>query len=263
MHYLLVAGFDVFGNVGHQLMTRMYMDFLRMEGEMNFLALLPSHDRQTVLARWYRQRSEPHNRYFADANSYFPQESGIRYRSNDSLGELYGLLKQHTAAVREPGRDLESSGLRGAPLAALQRLAALRGIPVSLLPEDSLLIINTGPRRTAVVAMISNSALSNVSEMFREEKRRLPQEDTLTLLNGPVGAYPNALFAVDAENLPKFVDQVAALKTPADLGVLFDRYAVRRTDPRFWTISDRMHDDWQARDPVEFGILDYSRLNNH
>jgi len=82
----------------------------------------------------------------------------------------------------------------------------------------------------------------------------------------PASQAPNlsdSTLAVDAENLPKFVDQVAALKTPADLGVLFDRYAVRRTDPRFWTISDRMHDDWQARDPVEFGILDYSRLNNH
>jgi hypothetical protein len=31
IHYLLVAGFDVFGNVGHQLDARLSMDFLRME----------------------------------------------------------------------------------------------------------------------------------------------------------------------------------------------------------------------------------------
>ena len=33
--YLLVVGFDVFGNVAHQLDARLYMDFLRMEGEFN------------------------------------------------------------------------------------------------------------------------------------------------------------------------------------------------------------------------------------
>ncbi|GAL09318.1 fatty acid cis/trans isomerase [Vibrio astriarenae] len=27
IHYLLVAGFDVYGNFGHQLVTRMFMDF--------------------------------------------------------------------------------------------------------------------------------------------------------------------------------------------------------------------------------------------
>src|SRR5262249_55960501 len=46
IHYLLVAGFDIYGNAGHQLATRLYMDFLRMEGEMTFLGLLPRDARQ-------------------------------------------------------------------------------------------------------------------------------------------------------------------------------------------------------------------------
>ncbi len=33
IHYLLVARFNVYGNVPPQLNTRLYMDFLRMEGE--------------------------------------------------------------------------------------------------------------------------------------------------------------------------------------------------------------------------------------
>src|SRR5690606_12932578 len=37
IHYLLVAGFDVYGNVSHQLLSRLYMDFLRIEGEMSFV----------------------------------------------------------------------------------------------------------------------------------------------------------------------------------------------------------------------------------
>ena len=33
LHYLLVMGYDVCGNLGHQLNTRLFMDFLRTEGE--------------------------------------------------------------------------------------------------------------------------------------------------------------------------------------------------------------------------------------
>lgn len=49
IHYLLVAGFDVYGNISHQLNSRLYMDFLRIEGEFHFLALLPPENRLTEL----------------------------------------------------------------------------------------------------------------------------------------------------------------------------------------------------------------------
>ena len=54
IYYLLVAGYDVFGNVGHQLNSRLYMDFMRMEGEFNFLVLLPQGIRQTTAESWYQ-----------------------------------------------------------------------------------------------------------------------------------------------------------------------------------------------------------------
>ena len=41
IYYLLVAGYDVYGNVGQQLFTRLYMDFMRIDGEFNFLVFLP------------------------------------------------------------------------------------------------------------------------------------------------------------------------------------------------------------------------------
>ena len=48
IYYLLVAGYDVYGNVGHQLNSRLYMDFMRMEGEFNFLLLLPQARREAT-----------------------------------------------------------------------------------------------------------------------------------------------------------------------------------------------------------------------
>ncbi len=54
IYYLLVAGYDVWGNTPHQLQTRLYMDFLRMEGEANFLMLLPREQREKLRGHWYR-----------------------------------------------------------------------------------------------------------------------------------------------------------------------------------------------------------------
>ena len=111
MHYLLLAGYDVYGNVGHQLATRLYMDFLRMEGELNFLSFLPLKDRQPVLDFWYRGRKEQTDQYFTDAADYFPRESGMRYRTKDHLGELYQAVAQRMAPVRDPALDWKNTGL--------------------------------------------------------------------------------------------------------------------------------------------------------
>jgi len=262
MHYLLTAGFDVFGNVGHQLATRLYMDFLRMESELNFLALLPIGDRQAVLDRWYRQRSQPHNEYLADAARYFPLETGIRFRQKDTLGELYGMLRKHTAKAADHSRDLENTGLPAADIAQLQRLSAVKGLAASSMPEDSLLLVTPRQGQPAVIALVRNSAHTNVAELFNEEDRRLPQEDTLLALGGAVGAYPNALFAVDSAQLPAFADAVRNLDGTAALTRLVDRFGVRRSDPRFWAVSDTIHARQKAIRPLEYGILDYSRLEN-
>ena len=53
IYYALVAGFDVYGNVGHQLSTRLYMDALRVEGETNFLDFLPLSRRKEIMQSWY------------------------------------------------------------------------------------------------------------------------------------------------------------------------------------------------------------------
>jgi hypothetical protein len=262
MHYLLLAGFDVYGNVGHQVATRLYMDFLRMEGELNFLTLLPLKDRQPLLDHWYRGRSEPHIRQFADAAAFFPQESGMRYSSQDHLGELYDALRARVASVREPVLDWQANGWSGAEVAQLQRLSSLRGLAASLMPENSLLVIRQPSGRLHLVSLVRNSAHSNVAELFNEAERRLPQEDTLLALDGVVGAYPNAFYTLDAADLGGFSEAVSGLASEEDLLRLTERFGVRRTDRRFWPLSDAIHAEWLRSAPREAAILDYSRFEN-
>ena len=263
MHYLLVAGYDVYGNTGHQLATRLYMDFLRMEGELNFLAFLPLKDRQPVLDFWYRGRKEQTDRYFDDAAAYFPRESGMQYRTKDHLGELYAAIAKRMLPIRPPILDWKAGEiLSPQELAQMRRLSKIQGIPASVMPEQSLLLLSRPDGKPRIVSLVRNSAYSNIAEMFGEEKRRLPKEDTFVALDSVIGAYPNALFAVDPEKLPNFVDAVAQLGNEGDLVQLTERFGVRRTDPRFWPLSDALHAEWRRTAPKEAAILDYGRLEN-
>lgn len=264
MHYLLLTGFDVFGNVGHQLATRLYMDFLRMEGELNFVALLPIAQRKAVLDQWYRDSSETHKGFLAEAAVLNNAETGVRYREGDALTELYRMLSQRVAAVRDPALDWKAqSGLEGREIAQVRRLAEVQGIPASHMPEHSVLVVRRADGGMRIVSLIRNSAHSNVAHIMREDKRRLPAEDTLLPIAGMAGNYPNAYYVVTPEQLPEFVDAVGRLKQPSDLTRLTDRFGVRRTEARFWPLSDAVHAEWRRIAPTEAAILDYSRLENN
>ena len=262
MHYLLLAGYDVYGNIGHQLATRLYMDFLRMEGELNFLSFLPLKDRQPVLDFWYRGRKDQTDRYFTDAADYFPRESGMHYRTKDHLNELYQAVAQRMAPVRNPALDWKNTGLTPKEVGQMRRLSQIRGIPASVMPEQSLLLLKRPDGRPQIVSLVRNSGHSNVAEMFDEAERRRPKEDTLLALDGVIGAYPNAFFAVDPEKLPIFVEAVGKLGNEADLVRLTEHFGVRRTDQRFWPTSDALHAEWRSTAPKEAAVLDYSRFEN-
>jgi len=262
IHYLLVAGYDVYGNYGHQVDTRLYFDFMRMEGEMNFLALLPRAARQPVRDHWYRGASKEHIRQFQDTDAYYSQETGIEFKTQDPLTEMYALLKAYLAPVSSPRYAIASSGLTGAPLQSLTDLSRIRGRAISHLPEASFLTVRDAAGSDYHFTLLSNSAHSNVAELLGDTKRRLPDEDDLSVMNGFVGAYPNAFFVVNAAELPGFANAVRGLASEADFQKLLARYGIRRTDERFWAHSDALHLAYRRWAPKEAGLFDYNRFEN-
>ncbi len=262
IHYLLVAGYDVYGNVGHQLTTRLYMDFLRMEGESNFLALLPLKDRDDVRDRWYRGAGDDVKQYLQGARAWFGAETGVAYRTEDTLTELYGLLRKQLAPVLDRRFDLVTKGLPAGVRSALLRLDALEGAATSHLPELTFLRVTGLPGGPRDYTLTHNSAHSNISTLFQEAKHRLPAEDTVTLAEGFLGTYPNAFHQVEASALDAYVDAIARLGSETDYAGLMSRFGIRRTDPRFWAHSDSLHAAYRRSAPVEAGLLDYNRYEN-
>ncbi len=117
----------------------------------------------------------------------------------------------------------------------------------------------SGPK---IVTLVHNDGHTNVATMFDEKARRVPAEDTLTVVPGFLGAYPNAFFKVKQQDLPVFTDAVARLGSEADYAALMSRWGVRRTDPAFWSHSDLIYTQVDALDYPDKGVLDYSRVEN-
>jgi hypothetical protein len=262
IHYLLVAGYDVYGNVGHQLTTRLYMDFLRMEGESNFLALLPLKDRDVVRDRWYRGVGDDVKQYLQGARTWFGAETGVSYRTGDTLTELYGMMGKQLAPVLDRRYELRTKGLPAATRAALARLDSLEGAATSHLPELTFLRVTGLAGGARDYTLVHNSAHTNISTLFQEAKNRVPAEDTTTLVEGFLGTYPNAFHQVEAAALPAYVDAIAGLRAEPDYASLMAKYGIRRTDPRFWAHSDALHAAYRRAAPVEAGLFDYNRYEN-
>lgn len=262
IHYLLVAGFDVYGNVGHQLDTRLYMDFLRMEGELNFLLLLPKADREKVRQYWYRDANQSIKDYIFSDFIKVDVQTQVHYKTKNYQSELYDLLYKHLAKVLDHSRDLDQSRLTHKEISTLKHLETLKGGGLRYLPDTAIVLVTQGGEPKEVISIIHNKAHSNISSLFDEAAARLPNEDSVTLVKGVLGDYPNALIEVDENQLKAFSDDVANMATEEDYSDLMGRFGVRRTNPRFWTVSDGIARLNKEARPRASGILDYNRLEN-
>ena len=194
---------------------------------------------------------------------------------DDVVADLLMQIEARANAAGAPSDTLnrcsESSCVRpGASAAeiaaehALRRLPSLKGRGLSLLPEVSWLRVRVpgSPSADLLYGLVREAAHTNVAFMFGEKDRRIPQDDTLTVVRGPFGSHPNFFFDVDASELDAFVSSLQALEDDGDRNALVARWGVRRTDRRFWSTTDWLHAELRRRSPTEAGILDLGRYQD-
>lgn len=257
IYYLLVAGFDVYGNVSHQLLTRLYMDFLRMEGEMTFINFLPEDAQRAEIESWYVNATKEQTKLL-DIYLSERMPNIIPYNTNYPKHELYEKLKVHLKGVLSQQHDVNVLKLRKSTAVAFIALENMRGSSLQWLPQITFIDVPS----LGVYSLIHNDTFTNLSSLFGEEQRRLPEADRLTFVKGFIGAYPNSLLRVNEADLTDFVVQIESLSNEADYQLLRQRYAVRRTSPNFWEFSDYLHSRYRQDYPDEYGLLDYNRLEN-
>ena len=276
--YNLVVNFDVFGNVGHQVLTRVYMDLIRMEAEELFLSFLPPADRQRLRRDWYR------GGLLTDVklNYVFPlknesQPTAIKFRSKTGhKSELVqrALFERLPASVRGPVDLINWRVLRmpeaagdGAPLStaerALRRIASVRAVKATpfarYFPELALVLLQRKDGRAQVYSIVHNREHANVSWIMGERLRLAPHEDTLTIGEGILGAYPNMLFVLDEAQADAFSTGASGITSRDDYDRLVEQFGVRRTSDRFWEVYDEINAVARQKQPIERGTLDLTR----
>lgn len=258
IHYLLVAGFDVYGAVAHQLETRLYMDFLRMEGELNFLLYLPPEARVRLREFWYRKAPGfARDNVFADSALVREKPSDLSFSSDTPKAEFLGWVRERTHGASALPYDYRRS-TRGELREAFDALVAQAGRHNSYLPQVSFLNV-IGPQRDEAYTLLRDSGYANIALLFLEDARRLEEEDRLTVVRGFIGEHPNLFFQVHEKQVPLFAADIAALDSAADWQQLLERYGVARNAPWFWDLSDKFHRQHLAADPLYHGLFDYNR----
>jgi len=196
-----------------------------------------------------------------DSQRWYFQNTGILYKTQDPWLEFTGLWKQHLKPVLNNRYELTETSLPDA-FGLLKQLANLKGKAVSYLPEMVFITLTDTQQQEHHFTLLRNSAHSNVSELFKEENRRLMDEDTLTLVPGFLGAYPNAFYRFGVNQLPMFIETVKKLNSKAAYTALTARFAIRRTNPQFWAHTDTLHAAYRKNFPIEAGLLDLNRFEN-
>ncbi|MEZ8881376.1 fatty acid cis/trans isomerase [Vibrio lentus] len=262
IHYLLVAGFDVYGNFGHQLMTRMFMDFLRLEGESNFLTLLPKDIRHVEHSSWYKNQSVQLSDFLQRNIAPFAQPTNVVYKMADPKRELLNMIKDKLEPVLNDRFEIVDTGFSQKNEALLRQVSLVRGEGLRHFPPLIMMMIEGKNGQDQLFTVIHNNAHTNISSLFDEEANRDYVNDDLTIVRGVVGSYPAAYLSLTEEQIPTLVSTLQGLKSEEDYVAMLDKFAVRRSSSEFWPFSDRVHRWYKQDQPIEYGLLDYNRFEN-
>ena len=273
IYYSLVAGFDIYGNAGHQLAVRLYMDGLRVEGESYFLDFLPPARRQELMSSWYLDvdperinyypstlpakipfvSADP-QREFVEAliDRHFLPATGIAFDPVNYMraGEDYPPLPSRYASRDDYLRALRSLSRPGTPFAAMvndynANLAYLR---VRL--KDGTDIVGS---------LVVNRWHDNVAFLLKEDGRLDPAKDSIDFVPGLIGSYPNYFFDVRIEDLGDFLDLLGHFDKSSQSLERLAKYGINRSDDRFWETYDWFQQRFLKDEPVLGGLFDLNR----
>ena len=273
IYYALVAGFDIYGNIGHQVSTRRYMDRLRVEGETNFLNLLPQEERSEIFESWNLNAENEEEHFFSE------HESDIAYTKIDSKRELiervvnthllkstniqFDTLNYMYANERIPKIPKEykqysdyHQAFKSLTQVGLPFIQIINGHQSNL---AYIRITNTPTKKDAIFSVVINRWHDNVSFMFNEENRLNPSQDELDFIAGFIGSYPNLFLVVDYNDLPDFFDMMHNYDGSQIYINKLLKYGVYRGDENFWKIYDWFQKRFLEDNPSEAGLFDLNR----
>ena len=183
-------------------------------------------------------------------------------RLGPMAGELSYLYRCSGDACIDPAAD----EIKQKADQAMRTIAGIKGKHLRVFPDVALVRVKTDEPATGLAyTIIRNKAYSDVTSMFSSKKARDTRDtanDTLTVVEGIVGSYPNFFFVVEPGELEDFTGRLMAVATRDDYEDFVGAFGVRRTSNTFWETADWFQSYYAQEDPLLYGILDLNRYAN-
>jgi len=275
IYYALVAGFDVYGTLGHQLAIRLYMDGLREEGESYFLSFMPEGKRRSMMESWYTgikaekvtyydagipgkiiYKTDNPRREFIEhvVNNHILPETGISFDPVNYLhaGDTYPPLPDQYKTMADYLQAFRSVSKPGTDFFFLVDDVNANIVYIRIRKNDGT---------DAVVTLVINRWHNNVAFLFKEKSTLNPEKDNADFLEGFVGSYPNYLIDIKQDDLPDFFDLMTNLGKidKKEANRRFDKYGINRAEKNFWEEFDWFQDRFNRDQPVHSGLFDLNR----
>ena len=277
IYYTLVAGYDVFGNVSHQANIRRYMDYLRLEGELNFLDYMPRDKRIPMFLSWYLNddsfsdrdtnliknlpdhisytTKHPKNEFIEYiVKKYILKSTGIAfdgvnyakpYAADVKMPKNFKTLDDYTQAIR----SITRSGNNFVRYMTDHR-ANLIFVRVEM--PDGIFLTRY---------LVINRWHDNVNSMFFEEDTLNHKKDTMDILKRSVGSYPNAFAFIKFKDLPEFLKLIKDYDESDEDNAKLRRFFISRSDKNFWKSYDWFQKHYNKEEPIRGGLYDLNRYS--
>ena len=125
----------------------------------------------------------------------------------------------------------------------------------------NLRVIIDAPEEDRVYSLITDKAYSNISKLL-EGSNRLPEQDSITIVPGFIGSYPNFFFTVEKAHLIEFINTLGVARTEIEKDALYSQFGLRRTHPKLWQHVDWFNQQYKEEKGISAGLLDMSRYEN-
>jgi len=280
IYYSLVAGYDVFGNLSHQTNIRRYMDFLRMEGELNFISFMPYGSRLELFKSWYindKEIQSIQDEEGAKGYGLLTRGTKVEYKTKNYKSEFIeqvveehilkstnihfddiNYYKEGHAPVQMPKvfkthKDiLNAARSLSEPGTGFIKHITDNGV-------NTLLVrVVKGDGSSKVFTVVVNRWHDNVNSLFNGEQID-PNKDTLDFIDASVGSYPNMFAKVHYRDLPDFFDLLQNFDGSDAYMFKMTQYFVGRDDEDFWENFDWFQNNFNKSDSLNAGLYDLNR----
>lgn len=281
--YNLVVGFDVYGNITHQLHTRVYMGMIRMEGENNFLDFFPQELRTPIVKNWYSPtllaslekklidkpipNSYPSQVRLDGASK--PEAARAQMYQRILTERIPFMVQRYPDPINWKSMTFPAAIWSKPRLNPVEYTLSTLSVPnasgmnswVRNFPDTSLLVIQSKGQVRQIYTIVKNKKFRSEGSLLFEDKQRTPENDDLMILPELATSYPNYFFIVDENDIQAFAQSVRASQDEASWKTTLGRWGLARNNPYFWAFSDQIQSFLKRRMGLNGGVIDYTHYD--